>query len=176
MPKAPAQNKNPRLRDPANKKLVSCLCSKCIEDRITRGCKDPHACVTAAADCMRHTPGTAAQEQTQNTPGREDDETCFKPPKSINTLTQGLRVLTNRMNEAKERPSVRVRRRLIESNATINVTVYISNATHTPPRMRKRAAAGVVYDVNDNQNKGFRVPIDEDQTPYVAEIFAAIDV
>ncbi|KAJ6532431.1 hypothetical protein B0H19DRAFT_1187527 [Mycena capillaripes] len=154
MPKAPTRNKN-------HEKSVSCLCSECIEDRTTRSCKDPHACVT----------GTAAQEQTQNTPGREDDETCFKPPKSIETLTQGLRVLTNRTNEAKERPPVRVRRRLIESNTTTNVTVHISNATHAPPQMRKRAAAGVVYGVNDNRNKGFRVLIDEDQTPYVAEIF-----
>ncbi|KAJ6528556.1 hypothetical protein B0H19DRAFT_1194781 [Mycena capillaripes] len=155
MPKVPTWNKN-------HEKSASCLCSECIEDRITRGCKDPNACVT----------GTAAQEQTQNTPDHGDDETCFKPPKSIETLTQGLRVLTNRTNEAKERPPVCVRRRLTESNAKTNVTVHISHATHSPPRMKKRAAAGIVYGVNDNRNRGFRVPIDEDQTPYVAEIFA----
>ncbi|KAJ6559890.1 hypothetical protein B0H19DRAFT_1069610 [Mycena capillaripes] len=41
--------------------------------------------------------------------------------------------------------------------------------------MRKRAAAGIIYGAEDSRNRGFQVPIDEDQTPYIAEILAALD-
>ncbi|KAJ6556300.1 hypothetical protein B0H19DRAFT_948005 [Mycena capillaripes] len=41
--------------------------------------------------------------------------------------------------------------------------------------MRKRTAAGVFYGLEDGRNRGFRVPVDKEQTPYVAEVFAALD-
>ncbi|KAJ7876991.1 hypothetical protein B0H13DRAFT_1893459 [Mycena leptocephala] len=40
---------------------------------------------------------------------------------------------------------------------------------------RKNAAAGIFYGVDDVRNKGFRIPVDEIQSPYAAEIYAALD-
>ncbi|KAJ6524963.1 hypothetical protein B0H19DRAFT_1085082 [Mycena capillaripes] len=91
------------------------------------------------------------------------------------TTGTGIRVMTNRKSEARERIPKRTRRRLLDNNTPDSVTVHISSATHAPPRRRKTAAAGAVYGINDRRNKGFRIPVDEDQTPYVAEMFAALD-
>ncbi|KAJ6523191.1 hypothetical protein B0H19DRAFT_925654, partial [Mycena capillaripes] len=170
-----------RLKDPAHEKSASCLCSECIDDRTTRSCKDPHMCVTAAADRMKHflpkwvvknTHTSVDAEQHPTAKDQDYEEARFISPKGIETLTQGLRALTNRKTEAKERPPTRVRRGLLGNNTPVSVTVHISSATHILPRTKKRAAAGTVYGINDSRNKGFRVPVDEDQTQYVAEILA----
>ncbi|KAJ6526330.1 hypothetical protein B0H19DRAFT_857394, partial [Mycena capillaripes] len=42
-----------RLETPAHENSASCVCSDCIDDRTTRSCKDPNACVIAAADRMK---------------------------------------------------------------------------------------------------------------------------
>jgi hypothetical protein len=42
-----------RLKKNAHKKTADCSCADCIEDRTERGCKNPHACATAAIDRMK---------------------------------------------------------------------------------------------------------------------------
>jgi ribonuclease HI len=55
------------------------------------------------------------------------------------------------------------------------ITIYVNSAIHAPPRLRKSAAAGVFYGMDDVRNKGFRIPVKEEQSPYAAEMYAALD-
>ncbi|KAJ6612025.1 hypothetical protein B0H10DRAFT_1655234, partial [Mycena sp. CBHHK59/15] len=165
-----------RLKKNAHEKTTDCSCGDCIEDRTERGCKNPHACATAAIDRMkqirpkwtdRSTPTWAADP--------EDDVVLFVPPKNTTSLAQGLRALTKRSNEAKERPVPRIRRRAEVATPPSGIKIYVNSAIHAPPRLHKSAAAGVFYGMDDVRNKGFRIPAKEEQSPYAAEMYAALD-
>ncbi|KAJ7824831.1 hypothetical protein B0H13DRAFT_1658299 [Mycena leptocephala] len=99
----------------------------------------------------------------------------FTPPSGITSLSQGLRALTKRVNEARERPAPRVRRRARAAIPTADTIVYVSSAIHAPRRTPRSAAAGLFYGVGDLRNRGFCIPADEVQSKYAAEIYAALD-
>ncbi|KAJ6536954.1 hypothetical protein B0H19DRAFT_962446, partial [Mycena capillaripes] len=165
-----------RLKDNAHEKTAVCCCGDCIDDRTERGCKDPHACAIAAIDRLKQIMPKWTEGQTPSQAVDPDNDVAlFVPPKSITSLAQGLRVLTRRSNEAKERPVPRIRRRAAVVAPPLDITVYVSNVIHAPPRLRKSAAAGVFYGVDDARNKGFRIPTKEEQSPYAAEVYAALD-
>ncbi|KAJ7909726.1 hypothetical protein B0H13DRAFT_1877425 [Mycena leptocephala] len=137
---------------------------KLIKDAMGR-CKNPHACATAAIDRVRQIKPkwTEAKAPTQVAdPG--NDVVFFIPPNSITSLTQGLRALKKRVNEAKERPAPRTQRRTRADTPSAGTTV-------TP----RNAAAGIFYGVDDVRNKGFRIPVDEIQSPYAAEVYTVLD-
>ncbi|KAJ7610022.1 hypothetical protein DFH06DRAFT_928998, partial [Mycena polygramma] len=42
-----------RLDDPLHVPRASCMCDECENDRVIRGCGNPHACATSAASRLR---------------------------------------------------------------------------------------------------------------------------
>jgi hypothetical protein len=114
-----------------------------------------------------------------NTPAQamdtENDTIVFVPPRSITSLAQGLRTLTKKPDELPVRRVPRVRRQTRAYSLPTEVTVYMSTAVHAPPKLQKCAAAANFYGVNDGRNKGFRIPEKEEQGPYAAEIYAALE-
>ncbi|KAJ7315202.1 hypothetical protein DFH08DRAFT_620871, partial [Mycena albidolilacea] len=108
-----------RLDNPLHTSQVSCMCDKCNDDRSARGCENPHACAIAAASRIgqilpKWIPKqgeTVGPSPTTMPQSQEDDTGLFVPPENITRLAQGLRVMTLRDSEPKERPNPPARRR-----------------------------------------------------------------
>ncbi|KAJ7716051.1 hypothetical protein DFH07DRAFT_762565, partial [Mycena maculata] len=172
-----------RLEDPLHEGKASCDCVACEEDRTTRGCNDPHACVRSAASRLRQilpkwipTP----DEEGRQIPGtfqtaKEEETGLFKPPNGISTISQDLRAMTLRIDEPKERTATPVqRRRAVARPIPTKMEIHISGVTHAPSSNRARTAAGVFVKSDDEGNKGVCIPSAEEQSQYVAELYAAL--
>ncbi|KAJ7269103.1 hypothetical protein C8J57DRAFT_952995, partial [Mycena rebaudengoi] len=171
-----------RRDDPLHYDRASCECDACDDDKEIRGCENPHACIAAAASRLGQIlPGWIPSEQeaepllqeaTNET--REEDRGYFEPPMEITMLAQGLRVMTLRPDEPKERIDRPVRRRAQVNPIIAAVEVYIAGAVHAPSSKRASAAAGIFFGEGDERNTGKNVPIADTQSQYVAEIYAAL--
>jgi hypothetical protein len=172
-----------RLEDPLHYKRASCECDACEEDKETRGCENPQACVMAAAARLtqilsKWIPETSGVEAPvlEATPATQEGRTGqFVPPENITTLAQGLRVMTRRKGEPKERIDPLVRRRAAVEPAPTAVEIHIAGIVHAPSSRKARAAAGIFFKTDDSRNIGKRIPANADQTQYGAEIFAALE-
>ncbi|KAJ7264348.1 hypothetical protein C8J57DRAFT_1034029, partial [Mycena rebaudengoi] len=166
-----------RLDDPLHYKRMTCLCDACDADK-EQGCENPHACVTTAASRLgqilpRWIPdagrvGETAPDNTSETGGSKR----FEPPESITSLAQGLRVMTRRSDEPKERQAPPLRRRTTVEPTPGAVEIYIAGRVHTPSGKKARAAAGVFIRVNDGRNLGKCIPAAAEQSQYAAELYA----
>jgi hypothetical protein len=167
-----------RLEDPLHYKHASCMCDACEEDRLTRGCNNPHACINAAASRLgqilpKWVP--IPRDGPEIVPLNEDtDSGHFQPPKGITTLTQGLRTMTHRSSELKEHPNPPTRRRAVVAPVPATTTVYIAGSVHSPARKRANAAAGLFFSPEDNMNKGKCIPVNGEQSQYAAESLCCI--
>ncbi|KAF8168780.1 hypothetical protein K438DRAFT_1599270, partial [Mycena galopus ATCC 62051] len=169
-----------RLNNPLHDPRASCMCDECDDDRTIGTCTNPHACVTAAASRLgqilpKWIPQGREEDLATAPPSSEDESGVFVAPKGIVSLAQGLRVMTHRASEPKERVNPRARRRDAVTPLPIAVTVYISGAVHAPPRRKAYAAAGVIVDDEGNRNSGRCIPADGEQSQHAAEIFAALE-
>jgi hypothetical protein len=172
-----------RLEDPLHYKRASCMCNDCDDDRTIRGCENPHACAAAAASRLgqilpKLIPKPSEPEEpipTAATMDREDNTAFFRPSKSITEIAQGLRVMTLRGGEPKERPNMPVRRRAAVTPAPAATEVYIAGVVHAPSSKTACAAAGVFIKDEDSRNKGKCIPVVGEQSQYAAEFFAALE-
>ncbi|KAJ7323926.1 hypothetical protein DFH08DRAFT_711569 [Mycena albidolilacea] len=83
--------------------------------------------------------------------------------------------MTRRKDEPVERPDPPVRRRAAVVPTPVTTTVYIAGAVHAPPRKKPSAAAGLFVSPGDSRNKGRCIPTTEEQSQYVAELYATLD-
>ncbi|KAJ6480546.1 hypothetical protein C8R47DRAFT_1050204 [Mycena vitilis] len=157
------------------------MCDECEDDREKRGCENPHACVTSAASRLRQilpkwVPNPTEEVQIENARAEgHEDGTAFRPPHSITSLSQGLRTLTLRTGEPKERPAPATRRRAQTEPAPESLTIYIAGAIHTAANGKKIAAAGILVGPEDSEGTGKCIPSGYEQSQYVAEFFAALE-
>ncbi|KAJ7245837.1 hypothetical protein C8J57DRAFT_1082177, partial [Mycena rebaudengoi] len=171
-----------RLSNPLHGPRATCGCDECDEDRETGGCENPHACAVAAAARLgqilpkwipRIEEGEATTELIAN---QEDRSGLFRPPERIVSLAQGLRVMTLRTDEPRERPDPRTRRRAAQVAQPPEATViYIAGAVHAPPRRTTCAAAGIFIAEDDSRNKGKCLPSNGERSQYIAEFYAALE-
>jgi ribonuclease HI len=173
-----------RLDDPMHDDHNPCECVACEEDRMARGCDNPHACIKAAKSRLgqilpKWIPADGEAEETNPeeipaSPGEDDG--LFQPPKSITSLAQGLRVMTRRTGKPVERedPPVRCRRAAAEPIPEAT-EIYIAGVVHAPSSRQASAAAGIFLNIEDDRNKGKCIPITEAQSQYGAELFAALE-
>jgi hypothetical protein len=106
--------------------------------------------------------------------GGENESGRFKPPRKITNQAQGLRIMTHRKGEPKERVNPPLRRRTAAVRDPETITVYIAGAVHSPPRTRASAAAGFFVAQNENQSGSKCLPSLGEQSQIAAEFFAAL--
>jgi hypothetical protein len=144
------------VKNHIHERNAECCCSECIEDRLTRGCKNPHACAIAAVDRMRQIRPKWTASNTITLADAGEGVDLFIRPTGITSLGQGLRTLTKRTTEAREQPAPRIRRRMAAATPPTDTVVYVSNTIHALPRHRKSAAAGLFYGVNETKDSTYR--------------------
>ncbi|KAF8186159.1 hypothetical protein K438DRAFT_1495412, partial [Mycena galopus ATCC 62051] len=169
-----------RLRNPLHSPRASCVCDECEGDRDIKGCINPHACATAATSRLGQIlPKWIPKENEEE--GRVpatmhadqgDKLGLFIPPRIITSLAQGLRAMTHRTDEPKERINPRPRRRAMVTQPPIATTIYIAGVVHTPLRTKRTAAVGIFVSGEDDRSKGRCIPTLGEQSQYVAEFFA----
>ncbi|KAJ7781920.1 hypothetical protein DFH07DRAFT_717915, partial [Mycena maculata] len=173
-----------RLGDPLHEADASCDCDACEEDRTVQGCEDPHVCAKAAASRLgqilpKWIPKISGTENPVPDAAPTDlgiETGCFKLPRGMTTLAQGLRVMTQKGHELKERPVPPIRRRRAAvEQAPEKAGIYIAGAVYAPSSRRACAAAGVFLGDADIRNKGRCIPVADDQSQYVAELFAVLE-
>ncbi|KAJ7197797.1 hypothetical protein GGX14DRAFT_374695 [Mycena pura] len=96
------------------------------------------------------------------------------PPNKITSLSQGLRAFTNRTGEPKERPVLPARRRTRNASRARNAVIYVAGVIHTPPGKKPTAAAAFQTGEDEQAQMGNCIPAVNDQSQYVAELFAAL--
>ncbi|KAJ7247217.1 hypothetical protein C8J57DRAFT_1080927, partial [Mycena rebaudengoi] len=167
-----------RLEDPLHSERVTCECDKCDDDRTISGCENPHACVMAAAARLGqiHPKWTGEATAAEKTPETEGESSkIFEPPERITTLAMGLRVMTRRPEEPQEREPAPARRRVIVEPAPDAAEIYIAGKVHAQAGGKARAAVGIFVKVGDNRNSGKCIPVNENQSQYAAELYAALE-
>jgi hypothetical protein len=87
-----------------------------------------------------------------------------------------MRVITRRDSEPKEHLEPPVRRRAAAAPPPEETEVYIAGAVHVPPSTRTNTTTGIFIKTEDGRNKGKCLPLDGDQSQYVAELFAVLEV
>ncbi|KAJ7339888.1 hypothetical protein DFH08DRAFT_704917 [Mycena albidolilacea] len=83
--------------------------------------------------------------------------------------------MTYREDEPIVRKNPPVRRREITAPIPESVVIYIAGAVHTPQRRRPTAAVGLSFEIENSRDRGRCIPILNEQSQYVAELFAALD-
>ncbi|KAJ7081746.1 hypothetical protein C8R44DRAFT_652867 [Mycena epipterygia] len=168
------------LNDPLHERHALCECNGCEEDR-KRGCANPHACAAAAAARQKQIlPKWIPKADHDGGPENgelepEDSTGRFLPPETMNSLTQGLRAMTHRVDEPRERPNPPVQRCAQAAPAPIKTTVYIAGSVRAPAHKEAFAAIGIYFGTEDTRNKGRNIPSLSEQSTYVAEFYAALE-
>ncbi|KAJ6614056.1 hypothetical protein B0H10DRAFT_1950974 [Mycena sp. CBHHK59/15] len=170
-----------RLCNPLHAKRATCVCDECEVDRDTHGCENPHACATKAASRLGQIrlrwipkPGDTERHEAEPMDG-EETSGRFLPPDAITNLAQGLRAMTHRVGEPLERPEPPIRRRVRMTPIPEEITIYIAGTIHTPLSKKVTAAAGIIINAGDNGRNGKCIPVDAEQSQYVAEFYAALE-
>ncbi|KAJ7342329.1 hypothetical protein DFH08DRAFT_703693 [Mycena albidolilacea] len=83
--------------------------------------------------------------------------------------------MTYREDDPIVRKNPPVRRREITAPIPESVVIYIAGAVHTPRRKRPTAAAGLSFETENSRDRGRCILILNEQSQYVAELFAALD-
>ncbi|KAJ7222669.1 hypothetical protein B0H12DRAFT_1241099 [Mycena haematopus] len=169
-----------RLQDPLHGNSPICPCDACEDDR-ARKCKNPHTCADDAGrrlDQLR--PEWDPRKERAMRPADsdeplEEDTKIFRSPREIESLGQGLRVITKREDEPKERPQPRINRRAVRVPPPPSAIVHIGSAVLARPNKAPRAAASVIYSLEDPKNKTFRMPEIWTQSTYVADVAAMLE-
>ncbi|KAJ7222342.1 hypothetical protein GGX14DRAFT_352947 [Mycena pura] len=167
------------LEDPLHSGRATCTCVGCTEDQEKRGCENPHACVAKAASRLRQihprwVPGPGGQRGPMEPVEYDEDSGIFIPPAQIASLSQGLRVMTNREGEPVERPAQRTQRRVRRAPVAQDSVVYTAGVIHTPPGKCSTAAAAFAVDGSEQNQPGKHLPAESDQLQYIAEFFAVL--
>ncbi|KAJ7759420.1 hypothetical protein DFH07DRAFT_741115, partial [Mycena maculata] len=169
-----------RLDDPQHTRSEVCGCNACDVDRTVRRCLNPHACVAAAAARLKQIrpkwiPNTNEAPEPTPTTADTTEEGDFKPPAGITTLAQGLRAMTRRTDEPKERENPPVRWRAETIPPPAEVEIFIAGVVHAPVSQTACAAAGIFIEDGSTRDTGKCIPIAGEQSPYAAELFAALE-
>ncbi|KAF7311280.1 Reverse transcriptase domain-containing protein [Mycena kentingensis (nom. inval.)] len=166
-----------RLRDEDHTPQWYCQCNECVYDRDVRGCQNPHACATTAANRIRQihegwNPDLIPERA--EVPDEEFDEnlnTLVLPPRTTNP-THGFRVVTKQQRAAI--PAAQQRRRRIMRDDAPACTVHLAAVVRTPLKKAKRAGYTAYFGADDGRNKAGRLPAHWKQDRPTAEAAAAL--
>ncbi|KAJ7185336.1 hypothetical protein C8R46DRAFT_827296, partial [Mycena filopes] len=164
-----------RLQSRTHERVQSCVCEDCSDDRITRGCANPNACIAAIErklsallpkwDPRQSPPGP------QTTRGEGPPE-GFEAPPQITSLTNGFRVLTKKaVIEPQEAHAPPARE---HTGAGTSQTVFVASIVGRSEAAKCVAGGGLWYGPDNPKNCAIRVPEGYPQTARTADVVATL--
>ncbi|KAJ7699517.1 hypothetical protein B0H17DRAFT_1196150 [Mycena rosella] len=163
-----------RLEHDDHMPRATCPCLSCTEDRHIRSCSNPHSCATAVRTRLRQLlpkwdPITGENPRPAKVPDLPEDTTQFLPPKQIDRLTDGLRILT-KGKDLEQAPEPLQRDDADEAV----VDIYLNGRAAKGADGATWAGGGIWYGADDARNMSLQLPITTTQTANNGEVHAAL--
>ncbi|KAJ7736456.1 hypothetical protein B0H16DRAFT_1326508 [Mycena metata] len=163
-----------RLQDRNHERTKECVCEACIDDKISKRCENPNACIKALErklsgllpkwDPRRYS--ARAEDTEHDTPG------TFKPPPAITSLEDGFRILTRRR---RNHPQTQLEATIRDPSALgTSQTIFIGSATQRNEEGEPIAGGSIWYGPEHEKNLAIRVPMEHTQSMKSADIYASL--
>ncbi|KAJ7019063.1 hypothetical protein C8F04DRAFT_976179 [Mycena alexandri] len=164
-----------RLHDRTHVRVKDCTCEACVDDRLTKQCKNLDACVKAVEwKLSALLPKWDPRRCSPVNPRDAENEASgtFKPPTPVTSLTEGFRVLTRKLHPKIRTQSAAPTRH--HSTPGTDQTVFIGTATARDGEGKVIAGGSIWYGPDNEKNVVLRVPEDQMQTARTADICSTL--